>query len=284
MAEKQIRFGTLTETGRLAGDGETWLLTEAASSTVVDPASATLVVAEDQRGQSALVRGRVEGGVIYEAEILEVVPALTGSLIRSLITRDVISLDDLRDNLPSPADKPAPEKLCALVIGHKKTSPGAINEASAINEFDFNDELARRIEQKIQTVGVQRVYRRTYRELPDDVNALEPDFVVSLHCNAFNGQASGSEVLYYHRSEKGRQAAETVLSELVGCLGLADRGVRPKAAEDRGGYLLRYTKAPCVIAEPFFIDNDGDLAVAREQFDALAAAYARAIDALGSLL
>ncbi|UCG13233.1 MAG: N-acetylmuramoyl-L-alanine amidase [Deltaproteobacteria bacterium] len=46
----------------------------------------------------------------------------------------------------------------------------------------------------------------------------------------------------------------------------------------RGGYLLRYTNAPCVIAEPFFIDNDEDLAKANEDLAGLAAVYATAID------
>ena len=37
-------------------------------------------------------------------------------------------------------------KLCALVIGHKKTSPGAINKQSGVSEFKFNDALAQDIE------------------------------------------------------------------------------------------------------------------------------------------
>ena len=61
-------------------------------------------------------------------------------------------------------------------------------------------------------------------------------------------------------------------------------GVKPKKSEDRGGYLLRYTHAPCVIAEPFFIDNDEDLARAREDPDGLALAYARAIDKITEMV
>jgi len=44
--------------------------------------------------------------------------------------------------------------------------------------------------------------------------------------------------------------------------------------------LLRYTNAPCVIAEPFFIDNHQDLARARDDLEGLAEAYANAIDAM----
>ena len=160
-------------------------------------------------------------------------------------------------------------KLCALVIGHKKRSSGAINVNSNLTEFDFNEDLALRIEKKVQKAEIQRIYRRTYKELPDDINALNSDFIISLHCNAFNTQVSGTEVLYYHKSQKGKKMAEILLTHLVEHLKLANRGIKPKMAEDRGGYLLRYTKAPCVIAEPFFIDNDDDLDRAQEDLDGL---------------
>jgi N-acetylmuramoyl-L-alanine amidase len=115
-------------------------------------------------------------------------------------------------------------------------------------------------------------------DIPQNINTLEPDFIVSLHCNAFNGKVSGTEVLYYHKSERGKKIAETLLNHLVEHLKLPNRGIKPKTTEDRGGYLLCYTNAPCVIAEPFFIDNDDDLARAQEDMDGLVAAYAAAID------
>ncbi len=169
-------------------------------------------------------------------------------------------------------------KLCALVIGHKKTSPGAVNKSKNLTEFDFNEDLARRIETKVNNANIQRVYRRTYAELPGDIDALNPDFIVSLHCNAFNTTTSGTEVLYYHRSEKGEQMARILQEHLVNQLKLQDRGIKPKSVEDRGGTLLRHTNAPCVISEPFFIDNDGDLERALADIDGLARAYADAID------
>ena len=169
-------------------------------------------------------------------------------------------------------------KLCALVIGHKKKTPGAVNVNKNITEFDFNEDLALRIEKKVEKSQVQRIYRRTYKQLPDDINELNSDFIISLHCNAFDTNVSGTEMLYYHRSEKGKKMAEILLSHLVNHLKLANRGIKSKTSEDRGGYLLCYTKAPCVIAEPFFIDNDNDLTRALEDIDGLAGTYAKAID------
>jgi N-acetylmuramoyl-L-alanine amidase len=168
-------------------------------------------------------------------------------------------------------------KTCALVIGHKKASPGAMNKTAGLTEFTYNDRLSMDIENAVESVAVQRVYRRTYGSLPDDINELAPDFIVSLHCNAFNERASGTEVLYYHRSQNGKTMADILNTYLVEALGLKNRGIKPKTVEDRGGYLLKMTHAPCVIAEPFFIDNDGDLKAATDNRDALVDAYASAI-------
>lgn len=171
-------------------------------------------------------------------------------------------------------------KKCALVIGHKKSSPGASNQNEGITEFEFNEQLAFDIEKRAEGVDVQKVYRRTYNTLPDDINELDPDFIISLHCNAFNGTASGTEVLYYHRSQKGQQFAEILNNHLIAALGLKNRGIKPITAEDRGGNLLKNTYAPCLIAEPFFIDNDGDLKTALENREQLVEEYANAIESI----
>ncbi len=168
-------------------------------------------------------------------------------------------------------------KKCALVIGHKKKSPGAQNKASGITEFAFNEQLAIEIEGAVEGVELQRIYRRTYSTLPNDINEYEPDFIISLHCNAFNKRASGTEVLYYHRSSNGKLMAEVLNAKLVDALGLKNRGEKPKSVEDRGGYLLKSTAAPCVIAEPFFIDNNSDLKAAEDNQENLVQAYAEAI-------
>ena len=125
---------------------------------------------------------------------------------------------------------------------------------------------------------VEIIYRSTYRSLPIEINTTHPSFVISLHCNAFNTKASGTEVLYYHSSTRGKKLATVFQEKFKAALNLPDRGVKPKGAEDRGGYLLRYTKAPCIICEPFFIDNVNDLVTARGNYVGLVNAYARAIE------
>ncbi|OLQ73296.1 hypothetical protein BIT28_21425 [Photobacterium proteolyticum] len=175
-------------------------------------------------------------------------------------------------------------KKCALVIGHKKQSPGALNKSSGTTEFAFNEQLALDIEERVSGVNVQRIYRRTYRTLPTDINELNPDFIISLHCNAFNESVSGTEVLYYHRSKKGKRIASILNDHLVDALELNDRGVKPKTSEDRGGYLLKHTTAPCLIAEPFFIDNNKDFQVVNDKREGLITAYVNAIQSISKSL
>lgn len=107
------------------------------------------------------------------------------------------------------------------------------------------------------------------------------DLLVEMHCNAFNGSASGTTVLYANGSPKGRAAADIMQRHLVKELDLYDRNVLPRTIKDRGGYLLWGVSQPALIAEPFFIDNDSDLLRARQRD--LAGAYAGALDRIAEI-
>ena len=289
MAVKDWLIGTLRPDGYLKTESGKILLTTLPKWATQPPESGALPVADEDLGKTALVHGELAGKIFYSAQVVETLPRLTGALIQRLTEKGIVSLTEIQERLSeleSEQEIGQPKKLCALVIGHKKSSPGAVNKRSGITEFDFNEDLAIRIEKNVKKTEVQRIYRRTYKELPDDINTLDPDFIVSLHCNGFNGRASGTEVLYYHKSEEGKKMAEILLNHLVEHLKLPNRGIKPKTAEDRGGPLLRYTKAPCVIAEPFFIDNDSDLSRAQknEDIDELAVAYAKAIEEISQIV
>lgn len=160
----------------------------------------------------------------------------------------------------------------AVIIGHSESSQGATNKNYGVSEFEFNRKLAHDIEHSFhlfnKTDEIVVVYRETtYQDLPIQVNELKPDLIVSLHCNAFDTHANGCEMLYYHKSEKGKEVARIFQNNIVRGFDNKDRGIKPKVSEDRGGYLLRYTNAPCIICEPFFIDNDDEYLQAEEYFD-----------------
>jgi len=114
----------------------------------------------------------------------------------------------------------------ALVIGHKPSSKGAYNYTYDTYEFDFNHNLAEAIVNKV--TGVKLYYRNSYTKLPFEINADNPEFVVSMHCNAFNRTATGTEVLYYHKSTKGKKLAEILQKNFIVALCLKDREIKSR--------------------------------------------------------
>ena len=173
--------------------------------------------------------------------------------------------------------------ICALVVGHKESSQGSENQSKQVTEFIFNKQIHIDITDRLKSSDIKIVtvfrgdYGGSYRDLPGKINSHNPDFIISLHCNAYNTEASGTEVLYYHKSKTGHMIARVLQETLVDALELNNRGIKPKSSEDRGGYLLRYTHAPCVIAEPFFIDNNHDLDQVKIHYEWLVKAYADSI-------
>ena len=78
------------------------------------------------------------------------------------------------------------------------------------------------------------------------------DFFVSIHFNAFNGQANGTEV--FAISDAGRKVAQKVLDEIVK-LGFFNRGVKSGSHL----YVLRRTNMPGILIEGCFIDSAKDM-------------------------
>lgn len=172
-------------------------------------------------------------------------------------------------------------KTAAIIVGHSRARQGATNPHDGTTEFEYNEPLAQLIADQLQKCGAVRpviVYRDSYSTLPGKVNETGADIAIELHCNAHNTEASGTEMLYWDTSRNGKRLAQELQNAAVTTLSLPDRGAKPIGADDRGGYLLRYTAMPCVIVESFFIDNDDDLAIGIEKRQALAVRYARAIE------
>ncbi len=177
-------------------------------------------------------------------------------------------------------------RIC-LVVGHSRKNKGAKNEKHDVNEFDFNNGIAAKIYDDLKAksdLDVKIIFRDgRYSELPTKVNMYKPDFIVSLHCNAFNKRTQGSEVLYHHKSVRSKEIARLLQEQFVS-IPIRDRGIKAKSSEDRGGLLLRETDAPCVIAEPFFIDSPAELEFIMERTDKLIDAYVNGIMASANYL
>lgn len=166
-------------------------------------------------------------------------------------------------------------KRIALVPGHGPSiDRGAVN-SDGTTELDWNRDLANRIVNAIAgRVPVVVIHRQTEKLSPiPQINASGASLAVELHLNAFNGQATGTEMIHWPTSGKGIRLAQALQTAAVGVLKLKDRGIKPPQL-GRGAAFLRKTTMPAVIVESFFIDNDNDLAVGNAKKDELARAYA----------
>ena len=169
-----------------------------------------------------------------------------------------------------------------LNVGHSLGSGGACNENSDINEFEFNTPLAAMISNTLMIHYGIDVYivnqdEGDYSGLPAKINALTPDLVVSLHANAYNKETEGCEVLFCNGSAYGERLATIACSAMSTLLDNNKRGSFALNKGDRGYYLLHGVVAPAVLLEPFFIDNDEDLAGADSVKQDLANIIAHAI-------
>ena len=80
--------------------------------------------------------------------------------------------------------------------------------------------------------------------------------MISLHCNAANGKASGTETFY--RGDKNRSMAVGLNLAVCRALGTVNRG--PKTESDsQHGTLAVMNFQPCFLIELGFIDHSGDL-------------------------
>lgn len=100
----------------------------------------------------------------------------------------------------------------ALVIGHGPTADkGAWNLFRHVNELDWNRGLAGLIARHLEQSPVECVVvHREIEKVPPvaRVNALRPRIAVELHCNAYDGEANGTEMLYWPSSLVGKKLAE----------------------------------------------------------------------------
>lgn len=166
-------------------------------------------------------------------------------------------------------------KTIAIVIGHgPKIDKGAFN-SNGMSELEWNHGFANLIERALGNRAKAVIIHRQIERVPPwkEVNAIRPDLAVELHLNAYNSQASGTEMIYYPGSKKGLALAQRLQKAAVAVLGLPNRGVKTPM-RGRGMVFLERTNCPAVIIESFFIDNGADLAVGNQKKAELAQAYA----------
>ena len=155
-----------------------------------------------------------------------------------------------------------------IVVGHSRYDGGAINPNNKQSEYNYNIGVKEYLKKELEKDYLVEVYNREKNRVEQfsKINELKPDLIISLHCNAGANiekkiYPSGTEVLHWFTSVKGKKLATILTNNISKLFGLKNRGTKSIKYGDRGAGILEKTNAPCVIIEPFFIDNDLDLSI-----------------------
>lgn len=171
----------------------------------------------------------------------------------------------------------------AVFAGHGGSDAGAV--ANGVSEKDLTLQISNALTGILRDRGYEVVNNRTAdvdRNINADVrlaNASDVDAVIEIHLNSNAGAPGDGTETFYSVTGKGKDLAEAINRRLV-ALGFRDRGV--KTFPNVFGYdylgIIRYTNAPAVLTEVFFINNPNDLALYSP--DRIASAIADAVEEL----
>jgi N-acetylmuramoyl-L-alanine amidase len=153
---------------------------------------------------------------------------------------------------------------------------GAVNHDLDLRESDIAEEITNLLERYLTNAGVEvvgNVQDDSLSKIVGLANASDADLFISIHCNAFNGAAKGTETCIYPGSRVGTELGNCIQSQIVNSLGTVDRGLK----ERPNLYVLKYTNMPSVLVETAFIDNYDDGSKLRDKPDEFARAIARGV-------
>ena len=159
---------------------------------------------------------------------------------------------------------------------------GAVNHINGVTEAEICKSIADKVEHYLKNAGCS-VYTLqsnnlcgeypAHKNIVATANELGADIFISLHCNAFNQQAQGTECLVFAKGSYSEDLANAIQRQIVNALDTVNRGVkeRPDLA------VLKHTAMPAVLVEMAFIDNEEDCEKLIHQQDEFAAAIARGV-------
>lgn len=170
--------------------------------------------------------------------------------------------------------------------GHDRTYDcGAVNNNYGITEAAIAYDIGNKVAYYLNQVGYETqvmqsdnlYYDSPYTDRPYPVcqaaNDWNADIFVSIHCNAANTVANGTETIVYRYGGDSTTLATCIQDQIVNSLGTTDRGVK----EMPGLIVLKHTDMTAVLVETAFIDNDNDALLLINNTDDFARAIARGI-------
>ena len=175
--------------------------------------------------------------------------------------------------------------------GHdRKYDSGAVNPNSGLREADVAASVGELVKEYLEAAGCDCKLMQSDNLAPtgagrseyDDrqgltvtetANEWGADVFVSIHCNAFNESAHGTEVECYNVDGDGGMLARYIQKQIVDSLDTLDRGVKDMPQL----LVLKYTDMTAVLVEMAFIDNDDDAELLANKQDDFARAIARGV-------
>jgi len=180
--------------------------------------------------------------------------------------------------LPVPPVTTPGEKLSDLVViidpGHGGTDPGGVGNGFQEKNVVLN--VARHMNNYFSNVPIQAKMTRTgdtYPTLPERMEFAEKnkgDVYVSLHTNALNGAANGTETFYYAKTastnpyvKESRALSIYLQNRMIETWKLTNRGVNPFGYGNL--HVLRENTMPAALIEMGFLDSPIDIKYIREE-------------------
>ena len=164
--------------------------------------------------------------------------------------------------------------------------PGAVNKALGIRECDIAMTLGSFVANHLELAGEEvrllqsdNLMGESYGPcVVQEANDWPADMFLSIHCNAFDGMARGTETLYFPGSLSGRLLAGCVQSELHGMLSELDPDLPDRGLKERSDLaVLRCTEMSAALCEVAFIDHERDAYFLMHYADEIARAIARGV-------
>ena len=146
--------------------------------------------------------------------------------------------------------------------GHHINDPGAIGvngRKESIEAISFRDLVNGEL-RRIGVTVVQDNDNDTLGQYLGKINPTDKDVVVEPHFNAFNGKATGVEVLVAdNANERSKAMAKELVDGYAKIMGIPNRGVKTESQSARGRLGLMRKKGAVALVEICFIDNVNDM-------------------------
>ena len=166
-------------------------------------------------------------------------------------------------------------KTVVIDPGHGGSDPGTSNIVDpSIKEKDYTLDTSLAATEYLRKNNINVVLTRE-SDLPSNQklslsersslsNSINADLLVSVHFNSYNGSARGIEAYYKYKDRNGgtsKTLASNVVNSILEKFNLPNRGLKTKLGSDGVTdyyHMIREVKAPAIIIESSFIDNEED--------------------------